>query len=344
MRIVLFEFVSGGGWWKIDPTGRPPPSLLREGKTMLSSLASDFSAIRGAHVTIFQDRRVKRKVELPGVETIVIDRPVELFRKCVALAPQVDYGLIIAPEIEGNLEDWAVKWGLLEGKLLSPSPEFIRITASKHQTAERLTAAGVPVPHGISLGWADKLPAVFPYPGVLKRDDGAGSDAVIYVQEPRDGRVKRRIAAADWRLERYCPGLAASVSVLAGPKHNVILPACLQWLSNDLKFRYQGGMTRLEKGLNARAHKLAAQVIAALPATIGYYGIDLILGDAPDGSSDFVIEVNPRMTTSYVGLRAICKQNLAQAMVAVARGESCDLTFEDRRVQFTTDGQIVQLS
>lgn len=344
MRIVLFEFVSGGGWWKIDPTGRPPPSLLREGKTMLAALAADFATIPDTQVTLFQDRRVKRPVELHGVETIIIDRPVELFRKCVALAPQVDYGIIIAPELEGHLEDWAVKWVLLEGTLLSPGAEFIRIAASKHQTAQRLAAAGVPVPEGIALAWPDKLPADFPYPGVLKRDDGAGSDGVIYVEEPRDGRAKRRIAASDWRLERYCPGLPASVAVLAGPKQNLVLPACLQWLSSDKKFRYQGGMTPLDAELNARAKRLAVQVIAAMPATTGYYGIDLVLGDAADGSRDVVIEINPRLTTSYVGLRAIAKQNLAQAMVAVARGESCDLSFDERRVQFTNDGQIVELS
>ncbi|HTN76626.1 MAG TPA: ATP-grasp domain-containing protein, partial [Pirellulaceae bacterium] len=313
-------------------------------KTMLSLLATDFAALPGVTVTLFQDYRVRHKVELPDVETIVVERPIDLFRKCEELAPQVDYGLIIAPELEGNLEDWATKWTLLEGKLLSPDPGFIQLASSKQRTAERLAEAGVPVPYGVPLGWPDKLPEEFPYPGVLKRDDGAGSEGVIYVEEPRDGKAKRRIAAADWRLEKYCPGLPASVAVLAGPSGHVLLPACLQWLSDDKKFRYQGGMTPLASELNARAQHLAELVVAAMPTTSGYFGIDLVLGAAADGSADVVIEVNPRLTTSYVGLRAIARQNLAQAMLDMAEGRSCDLTFDNRRVQFSLDGQVVELS
>lgn len=343
MRIVLFEFVSGGGWWKVDPTGRPPPSLLREGKAMLTALATDFAALPEVSVTLFQDRRVRHKVELPGVETIVVSKPIELFRKCVELAPQVDFGLIIAPEMEGHAADWAAKWELLDGTLLSPGAEFTRIGSSKLETADRLTAAGIPVPYGVALQWPDKLPVDFPYPAVLKPADGAGSQGIIFCTEPRDGRAKRRIAASDWRLERYCPGLAASVAVLAGPGGAHVLPACLQWLSDDKKFRYQGGMTPLASDLNARAQSLARAVAAAMPPTIGYFGIDLVLGEAADGSQDFVIEVNPRLTTSYVGLRAITKQNLAGAMLAVATGRSCDLSFDSRRVQFTADGQVVEL-
>jgi predicted ATP-grasp superfamily ATP-dependent carboligase len=232
---------------------------------------------------------------------------------------------------------------LLDGKLLCPGADFVQLAGSKQQTATRLHATGVPVPYGISLGWPDKLPADFPYPAVLKRDDGAGSQAVIYCEEPRDGRIKRRIAASEWRLERYCPGIAASVAVLCGPSGGLVLPACLQWLSSDKKFQYQGGMTPLAPKLNARGQRLARQVITAMPSTVGYFGIDMVLGEAEDGSQDFVIEVNPRLTTSYIGLRAICQQNLAQAMLDVAAGRACDLSFDQRRVQFTTDGQVVEL-
>lgn len=344
MRVFLFEFVSGGGWWKVDPTARPPKSLLREGKTMLAALASDLAAIDGCEVIFLQDRRVRTPVEVPGAQRVTVTGPNDLFRRFRDLAPQTDFGVIIAPEFNGYLSDWAAKWRLLDGTLLGPSNEFMRLAESKSRTAEHLATFGLPVPQGRQLGWPEKLPPDFPLPAVLKPDDGAGSQGLIYIRERRDGAVRKRMNFSDWRLEQYCPGLPVSVAILAGSAGPVALPACLQWLTDDYRFRYQGGMTPIRADLNARAQRLALAVAAAMPPAIGYFGIDLILGEAADGSQDYVIEVNPRLTTSYVGLRAIARGNLAAAMLNIAAGRPGDLSFEDRRVQFTPDGQVVALS
>lgn len=344
MRIFLFEFVSGGGWWKVDPMGRPAPSLLREGKTMLQALATDFAALPDCEVIYLQDRRVKQQVEVPLAQKIVVAEPADLFRALQLYAPSVDYGVIIAPEFNEHLYDWTSKWTLLGGKLLSPGTDFIRIAASKSETAEHLAKAGVRVPRGVRLGWPDKLPKDFPLPAVLKPDDGAGSQGILYVAERSDGSIEKRMNTPEWRLEQYCPGLPASVALLGGPRGAVALPACLQWLSDDRTFQYRGGMTPIKDDLNTRARNLALAVAAAMPPAAGYFGVDLVLGDADDGSQDYVIEVNPRLTTSYVGLRAIARTNLAAAMLEVAAGKECDLTFDSRRVQFTPDGAVVALS
>jgi predicted ATP-grasp superfamily ATP-dependent carboligase len=344
MRIFIFEFVSGGGWWKVDPIGRPAKSLLREGKAMLQAVASDFAALEGCEVVYLQDRRVKNKVQAQGAEMVEIETPVQLFRTFANVAPKCDFGLIIAPEFNNHLHDWATKWLLLGGKLLGPPPEFIRIASSKVATAERLDAAGVPVPRGMKLGWPEDIPADFSLPAVLKPDDGAGSQGILFVEKAEDGDMIKRLNSPEWRLEQYCPGMPASMAILAGPNGHIPLPGSLQWLSDDRKFQYRGGMTPLSTPLNARAQRLALAAARAMPAALGYFGVDLVLGDAADGSQDVVIEINPRLTTSYVGLRAIAKQNLAQAMLDVAAGRSCDLSFEDRRVQFTPDGEVVELS
>jgi predicted ATP-grasp superfamily ATP-dependent carboligase len=58
--------------------------------------------------------------------------------------------------------------------------------------------------------------------------------------------------------------------------------------------------------------------VATLPTPLGYLGVDLVLGDDPSGADDRVIEINPRLTTSYVGLRAAALCNLAEAMLLTA--------------------------
>ncbi len=73
---------------------------------------------------------------------------------------------------------------------------------------------------------------------------------------------------------------------------------------------------------------------------MGYLGVDLILGDHDDGSRDFVIEINPRLTTSYVGLRAASRSNLAQAMLDVAGGRLPTLSFHNEPIEFDADGTV----
>jgi predicted ATP-grasp superfamily ATP-dependent carboligase len=73
----------------------------------------------------------------------------------------------------------------------------------------------------------------------------------------------------------------------------------------------------------------------------GYVGVDVVLGDAEDGSSDAVIEINPRLTTSYVGLRALATSNLAEAWLQVALGtEIPNVSWRAGTVHFDADGAV----
>ena len=75
-------------------------------------------------------------------------------------------------------------------------------------------------------------------------------------------------------------------------------------------FRYRGGRIPLCHPLAERALALARQVVGLIPGLRGYVGIDLVL----TAEECAVVDVNPRITTSYVGLRRVLALNLAQAM------------------------------
>jgi hypothetical protein len=144
-------------------------------------------------------------------------------------------------------------------------------------------------------------------------------------------------AAASWRLERFHHGLPVSVSLLAGPHGFLPLQPCTQTLSNDGRFAYRGGTTPLPPRLAERAQRLALAAAHTLPPTRGYLGIDIVLGSAENGGEDVVIEINPRLTTSYLGLRQACEQNLAAAMWKWALGEAVSLTYRDQTIAFSAD-------
>src|SRR5690606_21918601 len=65
---------------------------------------------------------------------------------------------------------------------------------------------------------------------------------------------------------------------------------------------------------------LARRAVAAIDGMLGFVGVDMVLTDDPD--DDAVIEINPRLTTAYVGLRRLTKDNLAAWLAPELGGQA----------------------
>jgi predicted ATP-grasp superfamily ATP-dependent carboligase len=74
---------------------------------------------------------------------------------------------------------------------------------------------------------------------------------------------------------------------------------------------YNGGQVPFDSRLKSEAFVAAETVAKSFHGLRGYVGVDLVLTE----KGPVVIEVNPRLTTSYVGLRKIAGFNLAQAII-----------------------------
>ena len=129
----------------------------------------------------------------------------------------------------------------------------------------------------------------------------------------------------------------ASVSLLVHRGEVVPLSLNQQHIHVDFSFTYQGGRIPLEHPGAVQALALAARVAALIPGLDGYVGMDLILTD--DGPC--LIEINPRLTTAYVGLRQVVDLNLAQAIWNTCRyGKLPHAVALTGRVAFSKDGAI----
>lgn len=332
MRIFLYEWVSGGGMLGLE--GAMPPSLLREGMAMARAVGEDFAKISGAEVTLLRDVRVM-DLSASGCSILAVDSASErdaLLRERFELSDAV---LLIAPETDEHLAKVVRDAEASGARLISPGEEFVRVTGDKNLTADALLSAGVPTPEGVVLESDEPLPEQFPYPAVIKPFDGAGAEDTYLVSGPVDTPPPY---AWPRRLERYASGLPCSVAVLLSVEGAVPLAPCEQVLSTDGRLRYLGGRGPLTGAFAERAQSLALRAIAALPPAVGYVGVDLVLGAAPDGSDDVVIEINPRVTTSYTGLRFMTPDNLAGAMLACGEGRAPRVQFSDAAVEFGTDG------
>src|SRR3954468_9048764 len=334
MHVFLYEWGTGGGL--VGELGPVPASLLQEGAAMVGALASDLTRIKGIRVTALRDPRVLN-LALPGCEIVdVLDRLAH-HDEIERLSAAADATILIAPEFDSILSKTARRVVASGGRLISPSPEFIRIAGDKQRTCETLAAADVPVPEGRALEPDEPVPADFVFPAVVKPAEGAGSQDSYVVSSAHDAAP-----AYAWRrrLEQYVPGMAASVGVLCGAGGRVRLAPCKQRISEDGRLRYLGGELPLSAGLAERAESLAERAIAAMPTAAGYVGVDLVLGREPDGSADVVIEINPRLTTSYVGLRAAVMGNLAEAMWRVSQGEMPVVEFSGQAIEFDPAGNV----
>lgn len=344
MRIFVYEHIVGGGLIAARAAGTDETlgALVDEARAMLMAVVADLRAADGLKPSWLVDADLFDAAMAPyfTADDVTVSTEAERAAEFDRLAAACDFTLLIAPETDGILAGLAHRVVEVGGRLASPSTEFIAWAADKHQVCETLREAGINAPSGLKLGPDDRWPKHFLAPAVLKSIDGCGSTDIRRLSETRqDARGEsRRI----WRLERFVAGQAASVALLRGEAGIFPLPACSQRIKDDGRFEYLGGTIPLAEDFAARARKLALAAAAAMPDWTGYVGFDLVLGAGSDGSDDFVIEVNPRLTTSYIGLRAIAEKNLAQAMIDVVAGHTPQLAFRNEAMEFDTAGNVTR--
>lgn len=308
---------------------------------MVQAIAADLLETGRVEVLTLRDAR-QPPLHQAGCQVVEIHSAAEERSHLLRLAAEADGTILIAPETGGVLLNRARLVESAGGRLLSPSSKLIEIAADKQRTCQLLLSRAVPAPSGRTVRPGEPaIPAGGSLaPAILKPLDGCGSQDVRLLSS--DTEVNAALAEIDrpMRLESFQAGIAASVALLCGPNDRIALPACRQHLSQDGCFTYLGGSTPLLSDLDRRARRLALAAIDTLPSPLGYLGVDLVLGSEPDGSRDVVIEINPRPTTSYVGLRAACRENLAAAMVAIAAGQPATLSFRPEAVEFGANGSI----
>lgn len=281
--------------------------LAAEGELMLRALVGDLAAIPGVEVVTLLDARLD--IELPAKVHGVVPGD-DFWAKFRRAAHEAEAVWPIAPEQDGVLER-ITKEAIACGRtLLNSRPDAVRVAASKRAAAAALSAAGIAVIP--TFGSEAELPPEVEE-AVVKPDDGAGcQDTLIFhTREEIRGWAKGNISSAHI-FQPFVHGGAFSVSALFCEGRGRLLACNRQYVSaQDGRLKFEGVKVNAKQDPDLRYRRLVAQVAGALPGLWGYAGIDFI--DTETGP--LVLEVNPRLTTSYAGLRRAIGINPARLVL-----------------------------
>jgi predicted ATP-grasp superfamily ATP-dependent carboligase len=316
MRLFVYEYTCAGAAGR----GRLAEHLRTEGTAMLNAVLEDCRRLPGVETSTLWNEQLPANVCADAVHLLRAGNDEGPFRE---LASAADVTLVIAPESADILAtrcEWLEAAG---GRSLGSTVSAVRLTGDKLALAQHFHRLGVPSPECVI---ASTAAAVMEFPAVWKPRDGAGSTATFFCKNPSDCQAARQRAREEgWEgaaiLQRFVPGRPVSVALLAGPAQTLPLVPAEQRLSADGRFHYLGGEIPVAEQFVDRAQGLALTAARTVPGLRGYVGVDLVLGAAEDGSQDWVIEINPRLTTSYVGLRRHTDANLMALLLDVVAGK-----------------------
>ena len=358
MRILVYEFASGGGLAGRDV----PASLVREGSAMRAALVGDLLAIGTHEIVTTSDARSVG--ELPhGVEIVTLQRslpplcsevspaaksPSTLRRSLQAplldsVIADVDAVWLIAPETDGCLEQLAMQVERHGTMLVGPAAAAIAAASNKAQFASRLALVGIRHPKTWSVAGASRAEAAaneLGYPVVVKPVRGAGSCGVCVAQDAFELRhavdAARDAGGDEVLVQEYMHGAAASVSLLTNGRDAVPLTVNAQTIASPPSFEYLGGQTPFEHPRAALAVAAALDTCRAVAGLRGFVGVDVVLTE----TDAVVIELNPRLTTAYLGVRAAIDENVAALALAACGGDLPAQPRPRRQVRFTAGGAV----
>ncbi len=280
------------------------PSLADEGRAMLAVLKDSF--------------------EKAGYNVLTPDENADFGDEIKRLGPLCENGLVIAPDallagFTKKLEDCCRNIGC--------NSFSIAVCANKKRTAEILRQHNIDVPDEVFTGKK-----------VVKPIKGCGTVDVRYTgDDPSAGEFS----------QEYIEGENLSVSLVGS---RVVGETCLYYTGDgplilalnkqnvtldENGFHYLGGMTPFSHPKQDEIFKIAGKVVEYLGCQ-GYVGIDFIVTK----DRIVVVDVNPRPTTSIIGITGTIMENIAVVLLDASYGKAPAVVVHTGIATFDAHGEV----
>jgi len=290
MEIVIAEYAVATG----DPT------IIGEGCAMLASLANSFAA--GGHLVRYPAREPVRGVR---GDAVVCDGDGDDFATAIGrIARTCDAGIVVAPdEILADLTEI-----IEEGTVNLGCP-----SKSVRRCADKLVCSRILSDNGIAV------------PKIIDDADCAdGADDVgVYVVKPRSGCASEGISIMsekvnlgdDFIVTELVSGEHLSASLIIG---KTTLPLTVNKQKVEIgtdTIRYNGGVVPYPTPRWDEVMDTAMRAAYVLGCR-GYVGVDIVAGDEL-----YVVDVNPRLTTSILGISKVIDHEIGDLIIRAELGD-----------------------
>jgi len=308
MDLLLFEWSFAGG-----PGSR---SILPEGFGMLRSLNESFRQ-EGLEVTIPASEKLKDHSSfLKDADIVpVYDDPGKTLEE---ISPDFDCSFIIAPESHGILSR-LTRSVSPDSRLLSCPTDTVETFADKDKAYQLVsqTCRHLEVPAYITTKTESKVildaAQKIGFPCVIKPVDGAGSEGNFIVRSPSDVPSAcaklRSFRYPKALIQEYVRGRPLSATFHAGPGKTTLLAVNTQSISPSGSMTYMGGSCPFPLENSPALGEI--EELSVRDGLRGILGLDFI----DTGGGIYFMEINPRITTSCIGLSRIITPGLGSIIM-----------------------------
>jgi predicted ATP-grasp superfamily ATP-dependent carboligase len=299
MRLFVTEFITGGGF-----ANHPlPDGLKQEGLLMLNSVLADCSRMHDIQLTTCLDPRIV--LDNSNVEVYPIENSNNYTQRMSQLAQESDYAWIIAPESAGMLESLVSQLEKENIPAINCDAKSIRIAGDKIKCTTEFLGTSINAAVNLSIDEAQEYSRKV----VIKSRFGVGCEGLKICDSGALG-LECIDDFNQWVVQPYIEGEHLSLSLLCYAGEAKILTCNKQIFSGEEEPKLKACHVNAIL-INEQLVTLANKIANTLPGLAGYVGVDLI-----KTIDDYVvIDVNPRLTSSYVGLNEVLTTNPAELCI-----------------------------
>lgn len=315
-KIFVCEFITAGGFSGDDL----PPGLVTEGALMRDQLCNELMQTGLYVINTMHDRRLTPNALVDSSKAVDSTN----FKDCfTASVEQSDFVWLIAPETDDVLVTLSQCCFAMGKPAIGGDLETIKAASNKLETAKLLTKGKLPTPKTLSVAsWVAENNSVDKKNKWLAKPvDGVGCEG-IEVFSDADAlnqwlAEQTNVLKNTYFIQAFQQGVEASLSILCHDGKGWLL-SCnrLNVVPNGDKLLLDTITINGFKEHWSLFEKLAEDVAALFPNMRGYLGIDAMFD--VEASSLTILEINARLTSSYIGLSEATGLNMAQCMMDCA--------------------------